>query len=324
VTRKAGSLVINRLRDRIRLGRYFGRWSPGDRLPSVREVANLEEVDRKTAAAAYRRLQEEGLVRVEPRSGVYLEGDGAPDEGDPLRRLHQAWLERTLASAEELGLDSDMVNRMFQGVAAVERRRIPVVDPDDPHSALLARELSRRTGLDCVSVHPSRLPATVGPLRDPPFIVATPTGAAAVGALKGRVPIVPITLASELFEQVADAAREQPVLVLVGSGALREALEQALQRQLSPQRHPVTVQNPRTPTELEAAQDPEVRVLIWPGAPDWVGEAIPDGAQRPARLVADSTLEEIRSQVARAALDRISTSSASATRAGSASLHRSR
>lgn len=318
MTRKAGSLVINRLRDRIRLGRYFGRWSPGDRLPSVREVATLEEVDRKTAAAAYRRLQDEGLVRVEPRSGVYLNSDGPSEDGDPLRRLHQNWLERTLESAEELGLNSETVNRMFQGVASVERRRIPVVDPDDLHAALLARELSRRTGLDCVPVHPSRLPATVGPLRDPPFIAATPAGASAVDALRGRVPIVPITLAAELFDQVCDAAMEESVMVIVGSAALREALQEALRRTLTPARRPVRVVNPRRPSDLQGSGAENTRVLIWPGAPDWVGEALADGAERPPRLVANSTLKEIRCQIARAALERINTSSASAMRGATA------
>lgn len=309
MTRKAGSIVINRLRDRIELGRYFGRWSPGDRLPSVREVAAEEAVDRKTAAAAYRRLQREGLVRVQPRSGVYLEG-AEEKESDPLRRLHLKWLERTLISAGELGLASETVHRMFQGVAAVERHRIPLVDPDPVHGTLLAQELAARTGLECTATSPSRLPARVGPLRDPPFIIATPLGMEKLRALRSRVPIVRITLATELFENVSEASREDRVLVLVGSDTLKAELEQALARGLLG--HPERVEVARPTTRGELPEPGDRRVLIWPGTPEWVAEALGEGERVPAGLLAPSTLAEIRARVAQAALDHVSTSSASA------------
>lgn len=311
MTRKAGSIVINRLRDRIRLGRYFGQWRPGDRLPSVRDVAEVEAVDRKTAAAAYRRLQKEGLVRVEPRSGIYLKGE-EEESGDPLRRLHLAWLERTMASADELGLDAAAVQRLFRGVSAVERRRIPVVDPDPAHAALLAEELSHRTGLECAGTSPTRLPASVGPLRDPPFVVATPRGREGLRALRGQVPVVLITLATELFEEVCAAAREAPVLVVVGTQTLKSELEQALERGLAVHAERVAVARPREPADLTWSDD--CRVLVWPGTPAWVAEIFNDGASRPPRLVARSTVEDMRCQVAHAALDHVSTSIAAATR----------
>ena len=57
-----GAVILDQLRDRIVNGLYFGNWQPGDRLPSIRDIADAEDVDRKTAAAAYHRLAEEGLV----------------------------------------------------------------------------------------------------------------------------------------------------------------------------------------------------------------------------------------------------------------------
>lgn len=275
-------------------------------------MAAVEAVDRKTAAAAYRRLQNEGLVRVEPRSGIFLEG-AEGEAGDPLRRLHLAWLERTLASAKELGLDARAVQRMFQGASAVEGRRIPVVDPDPAHAALLARELSVRTGLECVGTAPHRLPAQVGPLRDPPFVVATPGGGEELRGLRTRLPVVVITLAAELFEEVCAAAREAPVLVVVGTRTLKAELEQALERGLAAHADRVEVARPREPADLPRNAAPG-RVLVWPGSPSWVAEAINQDAPQPSRLVARSTVKEIRCQVARAALDHVSRSTASATR----------
>jgi DNA-binding transcriptional regulator YhcF (GntR family) len=52
----AGSIILDQLRDRIVTGLFLGSWQPGERLPSIRDVAGVEQVDRKTAAAAYRRL----------------------------------------------------------------------------------------------------------------------------------------------------------------------------------------------------------------------------------------------------------------------------
>src|SRR5512147_1146772 len=80
----AGAIILDRLRERMVSGRFLGHWRPGDRLPSIREIAEAENVDRKTAAAAYRRLEEEGLVRVRARSGVYLSSPNAPHAPGPL------------------------------------------------------------------------------------------------------------------------------------------------------------------------------------------------------------------------------------------------
>ena len=80
----AGAIILGKLRERIISGLYLGYWRPGERLPSIREIAEAEHVDRKTAAAAYRRLQEEGLVRVRARSGVYLCAPLLPEPPGPL------------------------------------------------------------------------------------------------------------------------------------------------------------------------------------------------------------------------------------------------
>lgn len=314
MVRKAGSIIIHRLRDRIHLGRYFGCWEPGDRLPSVREVARQEGVDRKTAAAAYRRLQKEGLVRVEPRSGVYLSERESQNGGDPLRRLHLQWLENTLTAATQLGLDSEMISRMLAGVSAVEKRRIPLVDGDSEHAALLAGETSSRTGLQIVATEPGVLPARSGPLKDAPFIVATPSGSAKLQALHNRIPIVLVTLAPELFQEVCDGIRQGNVVVFVGTDALERELRDALDHGLADQPDRVVVARPRSPQELGRFRNPGARYLVWPGAPDWVSSAFNGEAVRRPRLLAESTVTAIRSQVARTALDYVSRSTATATR----------
>ena len=310
MARKAGSIVLDRLRDRILLGRYFGCWGPGDRLPSVRDVAQLEDVDRKTAAAAYRELQREGLVRVEARSGVYLERERRDDPAGPLQRLHRQWLEQALASATELGLSSDSVARMIQGVAAVEGHRIPVVDDDPDHATLVAREINTRTGLECGACRPGDLPAAAGPLKDAPFVVATPVAARRLRPGQRRVPVVEAVLAPDLLSKVGAAARRGDVVIVVGTRGLQEELERALDHGLVGPHERVDVVRPGTDGDLERVRDGGAEVVLWPGTPEWVTDrvSVNGGGLHRSPLLADGTVREVRRQVARAALDYVSRS----------------
>ena len=305
--------MIDRLRDRILLGRYFGRWGAGDRLPSVREVAALEDVDRKTAAAAYRRLREEGLVRVEPRSGVYLREEARPDGMDPLGRLHLQWLEQTLASAAELGLDSDGVRRLFQALATVEKRRIPVIDDDPAHALAIAEELGERTGFEYTAIESARIPRRLTTLREAPLVVATPLGAGRLASIRSRIPLVRATLAPTLLQEVVKTSARGPVRVVVGTESLRQELDSAIERGLVEKPERVAVMRAATPAEAESACKGEGTVVVWPGTP---GRCRPDDRirdLRSGRLLSERTVADVRSQMVRAALDVLSSSTAGAT-----------
>lgn len=269
----------------------------------------MEDVDRKTAAAAYRRLQKEQLVRVEPRSGVYLERDAPPEDGaGPLQRLHRQWLEQALSTATELGLTSDDVARMLQGVAVVESHRIPVVDEDRDHAELLARELASRTGLEYGACLPSDLPAQAGPLKDAPFVVSTPEAALRLRPAQRRVPVVPAILAASLLEQVRLVGADGAVTVVVGTAGLESELARALDHGLIVAAGAVSVVRPAGPEEL--ARLDAARIVVWPGLPARVREGL-DGrhvGSAMGRLLSDGTVREIRQQVARAALDYVSRS----------------
>ncbi len=309
--RKAGSLVLDRLRERILVGLYFGTWAPGDRLPSVRQVAAMEEVDRKTAAAAYRRLAKEGLVAVEARSGVYLCGPRQAEAQDPLGSLHRQWLETTLNSAFELGLDTDSVSRLLQGVAVVQERPIPVVDGDPGHAALLANEIRSLVDVDARPCSPEGAGDGAGVFREAPFVIATPLAAALLP--RGlRRSVVRLTLSPGLFADLRRYAEQQPVTVVVGTRGLELELRRALRRGLAGPAGRVRVLRPTDPSTFQVEGDGPV--LVWPGAPAWVRERL-DGRGRDARgLVSARTVAEVRGHVARAALECVNRSSAIASR----------
>lgn len=70
VRRKA--YIANTLRKRIEHSLRIRALSPGDRLPSIREIGNELGADPRVVLAAYRTLAEDGLVVLRPRSGVFV------------------------------------------------------------------------------------------------------------------------------------------------------------------------------------------------------------------------------------------------------------
>jgi DNA-binding transcriptional regulator YhcF (GntR family) len=98
VDRRADVPVGAQLVTRIRAALANGTLTPGDRLPSVRELAGAAAVNVNTARAVYARLEAEGVIRSEQGRGTFVTG-GRQDEAASRRELHRqiAQLEAALA-----------------------------------------------------------------------------------------------------------------------------------------------------------------------------------------------------------------------------------
>jgi DNA-binding transcriptional regulator YhcF (GntR family) len=115
VDRDAGVPLGAQLAARIRAGVREGRLGAGDRLPSVRELAESAGVNVNTARAVYARLESEGLVRSEHGRGTFVSGEPAGNDAATRRELR-----RQIAQLE----------------ARLVRRPPPPLPPDDaPASA---------------------------------------------------------------------------------------------------------------------------------------------------------------------------------------------
>src|SRR5262245_21039041 len=69
---KAPSPPSEQIADQVRFGIAQGLLAPGDRLPSVRGLAESALVNPNTVAKAYRDLEREGTVESRPGSGVFV------------------------------------------------------------------------------------------------------------------------------------------------------------------------------------------------------------------------------------------------------------
>jgi GntR family transcriptional regulator len=300
----AGAIILDQLRERIMTGLFLGKWEPGERLPSIRDVAGVENVDRKTAAAAYRRLQQEGLVRVEPRSGVYLrEPPGAAVRGDPLERLHRRWLENLYDGARDLGLDTHTILRLVSAVAETEQRRIPVVEADWSQAEAIAHELRDRLGIRAVPYLLDEVRGDESVQRTAPFIVTTPFHRAELSRLS-RGKVIETTLAHQTFRELRRRAKEGAVLVIVPTEAVARRVERALE-----QHHllgagadaRVLVSSDRE--QILGAVTDVTCTFIWPGTPAWVAlELKAFECIIPAHTLSSGTLARVRHSILDAAL----------------------
>jgi GntR family transcriptional regulator len=94
--------LVQQVKQALRLG-----WlQPGDKLPSVHEVAAGVAINPNTVQKAYKELEHEGLVVGRPGQGTFVARSLSQSTPAALATLRRR-LERWIASALDAGLDED-------------------------------------------------------------------------------------------------------------------------------------------------------------------------------------------------------------------------
>jgi DNA-binding transcriptional regulator YhcF (GntR family) len=298
-----GSVILDQLRDRIVTGLYFGNWQPGELLPSIRDIADAESVDRKTAAAAYHRLEEEGLVEVKARSGVFLRDErenGRNGGAGPLEKLQRRWLKNTYDGARALGLDTRTVLRLFNAVADVEATPVPVVDEDMATARTVAEELRECVGIDARPVGLADMNGR-SVFAAAPFAVTTPYYAGRVSTALTRTPLIIATLSLDLLHELMQRAATGNILVTVPSQWIASRVEAAL-RQRAPNMERTHVVVAGRDTDLQQLRRDAACVFVWPGCDEVLSTFAGDECVKPVRLLSEVTTDRVRTAVLDAAL----------------------
>ncbi|WP_436740368.1 GntR family transcriptional regulator [Streptomyces sp. BBFR102] len=105
--------IVLQTKQALRLGVLV----PGDKLPTAKEVVATAAINPHTVLKAYRELEREGLVELQPGRGTFVRrGLGTADTAShaPLRAELTAWLRR----AEEAGLDPEDATALFDACRA--------------------------------------------------------------------------------------------------------------------------------------------------------------------------------------------------------------
>lgn len=304
----AGAIILDTLRERVVSGLFVGYWRPGERLPSIREIAEAESVDRKTAAAAYHRLEQEGLVRIRPRSGVYLCPPSASRAIGPLERLHRQWLQHTFEGARALGLDTRTILRLVHEVADLEQVRVPVVECSWAQAESIAEELRDRLGIQATPYLLEELRPGDPILAETPLVITTSYHAPEVHLVaSGRI-VAEVTLAPDLFREIHQHAAHRRLIIVAGDEMLAGKIDRAIAH-YQPEQSSGTISTiPATDRAnlLQAVQQADI-VYLWPSCPRWVEEALPPTVERVRvrRCISEESITRIQVMLLDTALRRL-------------------
>ena len=140
---KRPNVGVEKVRERLLTALHLGRLGPGDRVTSVRRLADMTGMNRKTVHRAYRALVEEGFLSVRPGAGTFVApGNGPGITGRSENDLVHA-LNRCRAEGYALGLEpsafADFVHNGLNG--GLEGLPLAIVECNHEQIAMIARDV---------------------------------------------------------------------------------------------------------------------------------------------------------------------------------------
>ncbi|HEU4885245.1 MAG TPA: PAS domain-containing protein [Longimicrobium sp.] len=264
--------LADRMRTGIAAGLFLGHLRPGDRLPSIREVARFTGEDHRCVSAAYRRLSSEGVVEVRNRHGV-LVGPGPQAPEMPASET-AAWLAGVIGEAAALQVKVTQLPELTRRWTAQAPVRCLCVDGTEDGLASLAAELHAQWGFETQRFltggpESTRRDALAAAMREADVVVTTPFHVHAVDAAaqSSGTPVVVLDADPELVTAaearlraggltavVADARYGERLRCLTGGERLRVVLADD--------------------AEAVAALDPSDPVLMTRAAQQRVGQSL--------------------------------------------------
>src|SRR3954471_20522406 len=110
--------IVQQVRQAVRLGIL----SPGDQLPTVKEVVSSLTINPNTVLRAYRELDLEGVVEGRRGVGPFVREQPPPLSADAVERL-RAELQRWAAEARAAGVDGDAMAALLGDVVRTPAAR---------------------------------------------------------------------------------------------------------------------------------------------------------------------------------------------------------
>lgn len=217
--------LSDRLRDRILNALHLGLLHPGDRLPSIRALWREMGVDHRVVAQAYRTLEDEGLVEVRGRSGVYL----APQDqlGGELLAETARWMAGVMVEAWKRRITVGEVPELIRRCTTTRPIRCGVVESNVDQMTAYCHELEHDFGVEPVQIAISPIPLprpdrsvefhqVEDRLREVDMVVTTSYHSRLVrkAAENVGIPAVTLTVNSEVVETMQRRIRENGVTIV--------------------------------------------------------------------------------------------------------------
>ena len=145
LSKNSAASLREQLGTQLTLGVISGDIKPGEKLPSVRELARRYQIHSNTVSAAYGDVEARGWLEVRKGSGVYVRDLRGPTTGkSSLDELIEGFLEET----RRRGFSAAQVRTgLTQALGAAPVRQIALIEPEIELYEILAAELREHIAL---------------------------------------------------------------------------------------------------------------------------------------------------------------------------------
>ena len=168
---RAGEVPLrDQLATQLLLAIVSGELSPGKRLPSTRALARVFKLNANTVSAAYKQLEDLGLVESVRGSGVYVRAQHHQDiQRDALNALVVPFLRASQAA----GFSRQEIKDRVDYWLAMRPKQFVFVHPDGDLRALVKLELQRKLSWPVEGCRPES--ATIAPYLNDSIFLTVPS-----------------------------------------------------------------------------------------------------------------------------------------------------
>ncbi|MBA3317498.1 MAG: GntR family transcriptional regulator [Gemmatimonadales bacterium] len=209
--------IADLIRQRVFSGLHVGSLAAGQRLPSVRELAQELGADPRVVMAAYRELEREGLVEVRARSGIFVPPEGIHRQ---LRRRTADWMVNVLIDGLQRGVSARDFPGRVREVLETVRLRAACIECNHDQINSLCGELHDDYGFDATGIDTFELQAhgtPPGDVQQADLLVSTPFHVIEVRPVAAQLgkPFIIANLQVDYFADAAQRLQEGPVYFVV-------------------------------------------------------------------------------------------------------------
>jgi DNA-binding transcriptional regulator YhcF (GntR family) len=211
--------AVEHVREHLLTALHVGQLAPGDRVTSVRRLADLTGVNRKTVHRAYQQLAREGFLVPRPGAGTFVaeaRADGADRRGelDLLRAVNHC-----RAEAAALGMPPEAFAEFLCNYVGLGLRGLPVavVECNDEQIGIIAVELRKALGVAPRAVRLATLVRNPrAATRGVEVVVTTDCPRTEVAKIVRdlELPVHRVAFDSRFPKQVIDSLRQAPLVMI--------------------------------------------------------------------------------------------------------------
>ena len=200
---------------------YCGKIQEGDRIPSIRELAEDQGVNYKTIRNVYLKLAEEDYVELVRGSGAFLKKRG-PDTYEQMRqRAIFKLVEEVGEKAAGLGLKAQGFARLLEANATganLARLKLAVVDHEE-EAFIFSRELRERLGAEVSAVPLEKADdnGSAEQLQGADYLLTTSWHLDEVREVASRYDreVLEIKPSHHIYTEILEAAREKNIGIVI-------------------------------------------------------------------------------------------------------------